>query len=397
MKYCNHYLPVPASDFSGAASILFNMDIMCLLYSPGACGSSVSDFDEIRLWKIDGYFYGTKMNEIDAVMGMEEEVVNQFFDIIKSKGNSVSAIAVLGTPVPAISGVSIKYIGQKIEQKTGKASIALPCNGFSIYSDGIYKTLINLGQQFLISSEPVKDSINIIGYSPLSHGQPFQLDELRIILEKVGVEILYDSSQNSALSEFKYCTRASCNLVISDNGVGLAEYMKKTFMVPYIMESPAGLSGISNILKQLKSILNITIPKDIEEQYESIPYCNTLVKKALVIGEPLYVSAMKKCLTEEFGIQIVIGFSFKSGNRKLDIIGESFNIKWIENEQMIHRILEEDIIDVVVADPLFEKFSNYKTTFVPIPWIGLSGNLFSDTTYRWVGKSGSNYLENFLR
>ncbi|GAB6155855.1 hypothetical protein JCM17380_46060 [Desulfosporosinus burensis] len=101
-------LPSLASDYSGACSVLFALPSLNLLYTPGGCSSAILECDEIRNFR-QTLFFSSKLGEMEAVMGAEEEFLFHA-ERLWTQNRQAELIAIMGTPVPALTGVDINVI-----------------------------------------------------------------------------------------------------------------------------------------------------------------------------------------------------------------------------------------------------------------------------------------------
>jgi len=256
MKGIFNRVPPLASDYSGACSVLFAMQSINFLYSPGGCSSAVVECDEIRDLR-KTLFFSSKLGELEAVMGAEEEFLLHA-ETLCARNRSVEFISVIGTPVPALTGVDIEAIADKLGRRTGLPALAFNTDGFENYYSGVHHTLLTMGKRFLKRREKKNNRLNIIGYTPLSLGAEAHLAELIEVLGRCGLEIGCPRADKIELEAFKGMSSAALNIVVSHEGLGLAQYMHREYSIPYVMNVPAGLWGMRRLFHALEETLGIT-------------------------------------------------------------------------------------------------------------------------------------------
>ena len=390
-------IPVMASDYSGAESVLLNLDMMNVLCTPGGCANSIISFGEIG--QLDNrYLYRTCMSEIDVVMGCEEHILNSITNTLLNK--NVNAVSLTGTPVTSITGISMKNICRKIEKNLDKKSIFINCNGFSNYAAGADMAFSNLCSTFLKKCEKSRFGVNILGYTLLGCGTGEKLNELRKVLSECGLHIEYDSSLCSSIEEFKKAAKAELNIVISEAGINSALYMKEYLHISYIIINPIGCNGMQKLFKYTQSIFEFSIDENIKDRYTKESPIREASGEAVVIGESVFASAMAECLANDYGIKNVrVICNLPKENRLKDIYNcaELKNIEFIDDENKIEKILNSDEVEIIVGDPLFKRLLNKNKVFIDIPHIGLSGCIYKNINYEYIGKGGDDYIKQYIK
>ncbi|WP_028308832.1 nitrogenase component 1 [Desulfitibacter alkalitolerans] len=394
-------IPPFAGDYSGVCSVLYELNSLNVLYTPGGCSHPIVEVDEIRSFN-DMSFYRTDMNDIDVIMGVEDKLIEEV-ELLLAKTAKVDFVSIIGTPVSSITGVHFEKMAEKLKRKTGIPVVFFNTDGFESYVSGIYDALLKLAERFTLKGgERNSKHVNILGYTPLALGHKLHLDELVQLLENVGVEVHFFASGKS-LDIIKLASEAAVNIVISPEGTGVAEYLKNEFHIPYTMDIPVGLHGMGRVLNSLERHLEINFNEIVKEKYTLLT-TNTLNKdtnkKVLIIGEPLLSVAIGDCLKQDFNIgQITIASNISDKGKASRIYQESTfsQVVFLENEEDVQRYIRET--EIVIADPLYEKFfggEERKITFIPLPHVGLSGREFAGLKYEYIGRNGFEYFKKYI-
>lgn len=390
-------VPSLASDYSGACSVLFALPSLNLLYSPGGCSSAVIECDEIRDLR-QTLFFGSKLGEMEAVMGAEEEFLFQA-ERLWAQNRQAKLIAIMGTPVPALTGVDIKVIADRLSRRTGLPSLALPTEGFETYYSGVYYTLLTLGKRFLERREKINNQVNILGYTPLSLGKETHLRGLINELGEFGLQI-NGSVEKINLETFKEMSSAALNLVVSHEGVGLAQYMQKEYSIPYVLNVPVGLWGMQQLFQVLAETVDISQSYASKQRYASTNRAKP-GQRAVVIGEPLFASCLASCLRNDFGLDYVEPISLMKMDRRMKQVyleKALSEVHFFEGEEALARWLYTLQPDIIVGDPLYQRMlGNGCTQYVPMPQVGLSGPLYADDHYAFIGSRGYDYLAGYIK
>ena len=393
-------IPPLASDYSGVCSILFELNSLNILYTPSGCVHPIVEVDEIRNFD-NVFFYKSNLSDIDVIMGVDDKFLAEAELLVLNNPN-LEFISIIGTPVSNITNVDFQKIAEELERKTKIPVIIFNTNGFESYNVGIYEGLLMLAKG--LSKEAVRNPkhINVIGYSTIALGYKYHLNELVKVLENIGLKVTFFAS-DGCIKSITEAAKAAVNFVISPEGVGAAEYFKEKFHIPYFMDIPVGLNGISRVLKLLGTHLNV----DLSEIEESIvtrtelsginEYIN---KNVLIIGEPLTSIGIRECLRADFVINnITIITNLNSTKKSREIYKEDLfsQVIFVEDEEYVAKYISQ--ADIIIADPLYTIFIRKEDNkiFIPLPHIGLSGREFAKMEYEYVGKMGFEYFKKFLK
>ncbi len=167
-------------------------------------------------------------------------------------------IAVVGTPVPAITGMDVKGIAREIEARTGKLSLGFNTTGFNYYDSGLIAVGIALVDSFAETYAPIENTVNLIGTSPLDIGANGNDVELCHKFEDTGVHITMKLFMGTDINQIKKCSSASLNVATSAAGIKICEHLKKRFGTPFKALLPLGDSFGSKQISSLFSTCNQT-------------------------------------------------------------------------------------------------------------------------------------------
>ncbi|GAB6155853.1 hypothetical protein JCM17380_46040 [Desulfosporosinus burensis] len=279
-------------------------------------------------------------------------------------------------------------------------TLALPTEGFETYYSGVYSTLLTLGKRFLERREKKNNQVNIIGYTPLSLGKEIHLIELIDELTQFGLEISCSPVGKINLESFKKMSSAALNLVVSHEGVGLAQDMQKEYSIPYVMNVPVGLWGMQRLFQVLAEIVDTSPSYASKQRY--VPTSRAKPgQRAVVIGEPLFASCLASCLRNDFGLDYVEPISLMKMDRRMKTVyleKALSDVHLFEGEEALAQWMDRIQPDIIVGDPLYQRLlGGGSTQFVPIPHVGLSGPLYAGAQYEFIGRRGYDYLASFIR
>lgn len=382
-----HGIPVPAVDYSGALSVLYSLGGVSVICSAGSCGRSYACVDEFRRLPGDK-LYTTKMKMLHVIMGDNdvcETVIRASFP------ETPSFVALLGSPVPSMIGMDLGREAKRIEEKLKIPTLWINCDGFHCYTEGVASALDALGRKFLKQQESVQKSVNLIGYSPFCHGSQKELEPVRKLLTDSGVRIMCDWSKEEEAYRLTESTRAALNLVLSESGTALAEYMKAEYGIPYEMICPAGNYGLHQLENILQKRFQVSVP---------CPETSLTGKKddhtdVIVIGEALFAQAVSRMFRNDLGYEraaAVCCETFFSAGKLRERFPQVRFADFEELKKMLFHLPEQS---VVAGDVFFRRFASEQVKFVEIPNHGLCGNLFASLP--WVGEFGILNIKKQLK
>jgi len=395
------YLPPLASDFSGVSSILFGMNSLNIIYSPGSCDGPIVEVDEIRDLN-DRSFFTTKLSDVDIVVGIEKKLIKALEDMDL---NEFEFISILGTPIANLTGVSLGRICSSLERKFNIPVIFFETSGFESYPIGVSEGFLKLGEKLIdrfINDIPTVDEINILGYTPLALGDESHLKELITLLKENAFHVNIFGGSEANLNSMRLSSKAKLNIVISEEGMALAQFLREKYGIPHILKLPVGITEMHSFVNRIEQMLGITIKGKAQLEYNNrhLNWDKVIINKnVFIIGEPFVSLAIKECLQKDFGIKnisIMSNIQKRTKSQTLFLEDRYDEVKCLESETQIAE--DMDSTDIVIADPLYERFlpQHSKIKFIPIPHLGLSGREFAHMDYEYIGSGGFNYFKRHL-
>ena len=384
-----HIVPPITSDYSGACSTLYGDNILKVLISPNGCKTPVA-YDEIR--NIDySLQYSTSLNELEIVTGEIKGLKENIEEII-NKNPKIEFIAIISTVVPQIIGMDLESIVENIEETLDIPCIFINTNSFENYYSGISLTLNTLAKKFMVENKKIKNTVNIIGYSPLTFGKIEKLEELFSLIKSLDLNILTVFSDNLSLEKIKNSTSAELNLVLSYEGLALAKYMEKEFSIPYVIINVVSKYGIENTENILKRFFY-----KIDNSFEKLEKRDKLDdRKVMIIASPFMAINIADSLRKDFSFDNILALSLIKESRKFKKIEylEFLNIVNIEDD--LKEKIKEYKPDILISDPVYKNLINDGLTFIPLLHYAYSTRLYLELDYEYCGKKAYEYFKKFI-
>ena len=384
-----HIVPPITSDYSGACSTLYGENILKILISPNGCKTPVA-YDEIR--NIDySLQYCTSLNELEIVTG-EIKGLKESIEEIINQNQKIEFIAIISTVVPQIIGMDLESIVENIEETLDIPCVFINTNSFENYYSGISLTLNSLANKFMVENQKIKNSVNIIGYSPLTFGKIEKLEELFSLIKSLDLNILTIFSDNLSLEKIKNSTSAELNLVLSYEGLALAKYMEKEFSIPYIIINVISKYGIENTKNILKNYFY-----KIDDSFEKLEKKDKLDdRKVMIIASPFMAINIADSLRKDFSLANILALSLIKESRKFKKIEYLEFLNIVNTEEDLKEKIKEYKPDILISDPVYKNLVNEKVTFIPLLHYGYSTRLYLELEYEYCGKKAYEYFKKFI-
>ncbi|WP_339121807.1 nitrogenase component 1 [Fusobacterium nucleatum] len=384
-----HIVPPITSDYSGACSVLYGEKILKILISPNGCKTPVA-YDEIR--NIDcSLQYSTSLNELEIVTGEIKGLKENIKEII-SQNPKIELIAIISTVVPQIIGMDLESIVENIEETLDIPCVFINTNSFENYYSGISLTLKSLAKKFMVKNKKIKNTVNIIGYSPLTFGKIEKLEELFSLIKSLDLNILTVFSDNLSLEKIKNSTSAELNLVLSYEGLALAKYMEKEFSIPYVIINVVSKYGIENTENILKKYFY-----KIDNSFEKLEKRDKLDdRKVMIIASPFMAINIADSLRKDFSFDNILALSLIKESRKFKKIEYLEFLNIVNTEDDLKEKIKEYKPDILISDPVYKNLINDGLTFIPLLHYGYSTRLYLELDYEYCGKKAYEYFKKFI-
>lgn len=380
-------LPPFSPDYSGVCSALFPFDTLTVIHDASGCTGNYTGYDEPRWFRSRSPIYCSGLREIDAILGDDEKLIQKILYALEDIKPEV--IALVGSPVPMVIGTDMEGIAAEIESRTGIMSVGFSTTGLKYYPQGIEMVYKKLVQKILEKdTSPIvkeENSVNILGATPLDFGRSNTIEEMEEFLVDNGFKINGDLWKNVTLSEVVKLKNAACNIVVSNAGIGLAEYMEKKFGIPYVTGLPYGEKYASVWLAKLQECMleggNANQKSEVADELmgEAKEEC-----RVLILGEQLQANSIRNALQAEKQMDSHVG-GICGWNGKFAEEHDRF----LETEEEIECMLNDDRYEVIIGDALYKDLLRTEKEFYSYSHYAVSSKVGD--------KDGKSLINNLFR
>ena len=237
------FLPPPAGDYSGAAGVLFGLDCLVVLVDAGCCTRNYTEYDEPRWARRRKTAFSAQLRTLEAVLGDEERIVEQTAEGVHELG--VSCAALLGTPVPAVTGMNLPGIACDVEDRAGVPVLGIETCGFETYERGASRAFKALVSRFAHASEATaaRDEaaslrVNVLGLTAQDFMGEADMQACLGWLQEAGLEIALSTAGSYTLDDVAAAGQADASVVVAWSGLAAARELQQRCGVPYVVGKP---------------------------------------------------------------------------------------------------------------------------------------------------------------
>ena len=259
MQNLSIYLPPFAGDYSGACSVLYDLNCLVVLCDAACCTRNYINYEEPR-WSPDKRTtLCAQLRTIQVVTGDDSRIIAQSIEAAQSRG--AEFIVLLGSPVPALTGMDMAGMARKIEHDSGIPAAGLHTTGFADYAAGISQALLAVYKKFVKpAEEKVEKGINILGATPIDLGITGNAERIGQAFANAGYRVLCNYAYGYSLDAVRRSAAAEQNIVVTASGLPLAKKMQADLGIPYVTGMPVGPDGAVQMLSDIEAGADVLKP-----------------------------------------------------------------------------------------------------------------------------------------
>ena len=350
MKKLLRYMSPFAPDQSGASGVLYELGGIIVICDAGGCAGNICGFDEPRWFTKKSAVFSAGLRDMDAIMGRDDRLIQKTADAHSQL--QTPFVSIIGTPVPAVIGTDMRALKRMAEGRMKVPCITVECTGTRYYDEGERDTWTALFKEFAghENDTDYEDCVGIIGATPLETGYSTE-EPLIEMCRRSGIESPIIYSRGGGLKDLKNAHLVSRNIVVSLAGVEAAEYMERTYGVPYEIDYPF-------------------IPESIIAAAEQ-----ELTDNVLIIHSQINANRLRDILSAD-GRKIDCATWFMQDAKYM----QDGDYRLAGEDDLLER-LEERGYSLIIADGDTERLlraGGYTGAFVEYPHFAISGQLFDD-------------------
>lgn len=386
-----------AGDYSGAASVLHDMDGMIIFCDAGACMGGFVFGEDPKGGKAERRIFTASLREKQVVMGIDKKLKQDAVRTYRDVGGAF--IALVGTPVSAVIGSDLEGIGKEIckklydERITEKQmkSIAVKTNGLDCYDVGQEKAYQALADAFIDEHTSALADVNVIGATPIDMWDYNQITDCIHLLKEAGAKAPIVWGANGGIQEISSASKVKLNIAVSVSGIKTVKELYKKYGTPYLIGYPLGKKQTTEWKEKVCQMLR----GEVIECKKASKNVGKEKKRALIIYEQVTACALRDLLREEFDYGIVDVASFFKMDKSLKEEND-FHIK--DEEKFQTFLKEQEKYDLIIADPFcFSMISYEQEKKIMLPHIAVSASIYANQSPNIFGEKASLYFQKILR
>ena len=345
MKKLYKKLPALASDYSGAFSVLFEMNCLKVLHGQGGCTGNYCYADELRWMDRKKNVFHSGMSEIEAITGNDQIVIDKV--VQAQKDLECDFVAICGSPIPTVLGTDIRAIARLIQKRTDCPVLAIDTHGLGRYDQGqkmAYEELVKCFARPLGNGDNIVKSetrVNVIGATPLDGWTKEMTENLTNKLYKQGYDEVAVWGMGADIQDIARSSTAKLNIAVSVSGLSTVKNLEQEYGTPYragyFIGTEERIAEDENIGKG---------------------------KRACVLTEQFTGNAIRACLKEQFGFDSVDIISFFMMEKEFMEPDDAH----VQYEDDLESLLKRHPpYDVVIGDAFISRFFAENQPYIVIP------------------------------
>jgi hypothetical protein len=375
-------LPPCSPDYSGVASVLYELGGMVVLHDASGCTGNYLGYDEPRWIDTRSLVYCSGLRHIDAVLGRDDKLVSRV--VAAAESFHPAFIAIIGSPVPMLVGTDYQGIAREIEAKTGIPSFGFDTTGLDFYDKGVVMATKELLKRFAPRTnhyQQIPHTINIVGATPLDWGNNGNITACRSFFAQNGIQVTCCLSMSCTLDDIKQAPTTALNVAVSEAGIQIAEFMENEYHIPYVVGIPLG-DG-SRMLQKVQACLGGKQPAS-----GSSPNVPASARRILIVGEQVLSCSLREEIQQRWGIPCTVAVLF---NHRKELL-QPGDFPFVTEKDLRAIFSHEEFTDVF-GDPLLAQLDQGKTIrFHSVPTIALSSKYHEDQIRHFLGDDGEALL-----
>ncbi|CAK7047206.1 MAG: Light-independent protochlorophyllide reductase subunit B [Paraeggerthella hongkongensis] len=372
-----HYfdvLPAFAPDYSGAVSVLYDLQGTIVVNGASGCLANCAGYDEPRYFEKTSLVLSSGLRDVRAIFG-DEEFLEETLPLIEGLQGS-RYLALLASPAAAIIGTDHKAVAAALEDRLSLPCFAFETTGMTAYDRGASMVMMELCRRYAKPApRSVGPSANILGAIPLDLWGPDQLAVLREDVEREGYRVICTLGMDYSLEDVERLAEAHVNVVVSVAALASARWLEQTFGTPWTCALPVGPcragwmapDGFQASSDSWKAQFSAKPLGGVGNPCE--PACGV---KVLIVGQQVWANAFRAGLMREVSGADCTVASFFGMDDELMLEGDrSFSSEGEFCEHVVDRGY-----DVVIGDPLFQEAIPCEVAYVGVPHVAVSSRLY---------------------
>lgn len=371
------YIPPFASDYTGVCSALFDFDCLVAVNDASCCTGHYVYFDEPRWAQKQRPTFSTQLRNVDAILGNDEKVIQRVLDMAEEIKSGT--VALVGTPVPAITGMDMQGMACEIESRCGRPSFGFGTTGIKYYDSGIAMAGKALIERFAEYCDVKPGAVNLLGVTPLDYGNCGNEAAMVKALENMGYEVNASLFMRTSFDDVKRLAAAELNIAVSYSGYECAKLLKNKFGTHYVTAAPMGKEFFREAVKQGQN----GFASDIETDSDS--------GKILIVGDQIMANSLRQALRINGSHAEITVAGFFGWSRRLAEQGDFH----IDSEKKYVLALREGNYDMLIADPMLHEIpgtDNVRKVALVHP--AVSGRMGWDNVYDYLGSEFDRWLKD---
>lgn len=384
-----------AGDYSGAASVLQDLDGLLIFCDAGACMGGFLYGEDPKGGNEERKIFSASLREKQVVMGIDKKLKKDAIRTYRETGGAF--VGLIGTPVSAVIGTDLDGLGKEICKELQKETLTqsllhnlfVDTNGLEYYDSGQEKAYQALADTFIDENLAPVGDVHVIGATSIDMWDYNQITDCINLLKEAGAKAPIVWGANGGIHEIAGAAGARLNVAVSVSGMKTVKALHKKYGTPYVVGYPMGIDQTQKWKRKIHALLSG------EEWKEEVPKnrCES-GKRALIIGEQITSCAIRNLLETEFTYDMVDVASFFKMDKELR---REHDLSIKEEMVLSQYLKEQEVYDLIIADPMCYGLLPYEPQKkIILPHIAVSAVSYIQHSPNLFGEKASLYFKKML-
>ena len=300
------------------------------------------------------------------------------------------AIAVAVSSSTAIIGFDVESFCEEEQDKVKARLIPIAFSALGTdYTVGLTRAMELFFKTYVEACLQKPRSYNILGCCADEYLIENDIKELqRTLSEMFDYHCRMSYPLNTSLREIRFAAEAEFNIVLRQEALPAAIWMKERFNIPYVFSDCYGIQEMKKLLKEVSEVIRVS-PRCAQLDSVNALSAHDKEKHVLILGNQNSANGLLRCLTEELEMHNVYAMAFSTTTHNKSI--QPYK------EEILEKQMRDTGPDILIGNSILFDFPGHAPS-IDIPLLKPAGIAMKTPRphYPLRGISGYNQLTLML-
>lgn len=263
MSLCRLY-PTPSDRMAIMWTLMPIKDAIVLEYGPAGTTHFGGGLYSSLGISLEHSLFTTHISEDDVIMGDVSRLENAIQELDEAYAPKV--IFVVASAVIAVIGTDIRGVCQYMQARVNAKLVAFEEGGFrGDYTYGLRAAYKLLVEEIIQEPEKKTQTYQILGASAGSYRIRSDVWEIKQLMDEAfGWKRRMVMGLETSIEELEGAAEAALNLVLRNEALETAEYLKEKYGIPFVYKAPYGYSGTLEWLTSISTVIGVPVNSELK-------------------------------------------------------------------------------------------------------------------------------------